>query len=54
MSWIGKATTEPRAVVIAQQSPIKTFAELQASKEPVNFATSGVGSANYVETMMLA
>ena len=53
MSWIGKATTEPRAIVIAQQSPIKTFADLQASKEPVNFATSGVGSANYVETMML-
>ena len=54
MSWIGKATTEPRAVVIAQQSPIKTFADLQASKTPINFATSGVGSANYVETTMLA
>ena len=32
MSWIGKATTEPRAIVIAQQSPIKTFADLQASQ----------------------
>jgi tripartite-type tricarboxylate transporter receptor subunit TctC len=53
MSWIGKATTEPRAIVIAQQSPIKTFAQLQANKEPLNFATSGVGSANYVETTML-
>ena len=38
MSWIGKATTEPRAITIAQQSPIKTFADLQASKEPINFA----------------
>jgi len=54
MSWIGKATTEPRAIVIAQQSPIKTFADLQSSKTPLNFATSGVGSANYVETTMLA
>jgi tripartite-type tricarboxylate transporter receptor subunit TctC len=53
MSWIGKATTEPRVIVIAQQSPIKTFADLQANKEPLNFATSGVGSANYVETTML-
>jgi tripartite-type tricarboxylate transporter receptor subunit TctC len=53
MSWIGKATTEPRTITIAQQSPIKTFADLQAAKDPVNFATSGVGSANYVETMML-
>jgi tripartite-type tricarboxylate transporter receptor subunit TctC len=53
MSWIGKATTEPRTITIAQQSPIKTFADLQASKDPINFATSGVGSANYVETTML-
>src|SRR5215510_6747519 len=53
MSWIGKATTEPRTITVAQQSPIKTFADLQAAKEPLNFATSGVGSANYVETKML-
>jgi tripartite-type tricarboxylate transporter receptor subunit TctC len=53
MSWIGKATTEPRAIVLAQQSPITTFAEMQANKELLNFATSGVGSANYVETTML-
>lgn len=53
MSWIGKATSEPRAIVIAQQSPIKNFADLQAAKDPVNFATSGIGSANYVETTML-
>jgi tripartite-type tricarboxylate transporter receptor subunit TctC len=49
MSWIGKAASEPRVFVIGSQSPIKTFADLQAQKEPVNFATSGVGSSNYVE-----
>jgi len=54
MSWIGKAGTEPRTLVVSQQTPIKTFAELRESKQPVNFATSGVGSANYVETTMLA
>src|SRR5688500_12623898 len=54
MSWIGKATSEPRALVVAAQSPIKTFDDLRASKDPVNFATSGVGSANYVETVMLS
>jgi putative tricarboxylic transport membrane protein len=53
MSWIGKASTEPRVFMIAAQSPIKTFAELQAQKQPVNFATSGIGSANYVETNVL-
>src|SRR3954467_15291700 len=32
MSWLGKASTDPRAVVISVNSPIKTFADLQASK----------------------
>jgi tripartite-type tricarboxylate transporter receptor subunit TctC len=54
MSWIGKATAEPRVLVIAQQSPIKSFADLRKSQIPVTFATSGVGSANYVEITMLA
>jgi tripartite-type tricarboxylate transporter receptor subunit TctC len=53
MSWIGKASTEPRVLVIAQQSPIKSFAELRVHKGPLNFATSGPGSANFVETTML-
>jgi tripartite-type tricarboxylate transporter receptor subunit TctC len=53
MSWIGKASSEPRVFVIGTQSPIKTFAELQSQKTPVNFATSGIGSANYVEINML-
>ena len=49
MSWIGKAASEPRVFVIGAQSPIKTFEDLQTQKQPVNFATSGIGSANYVE-----
>jgi len=53
MSWIGKASSEPRVIVIAAQSPIKTFAQLREQKEPVNFATAGIGSAAYVETLML-
>src|ERR671910_435679 len=53
MSWIGKASSEPRVIVIAAQSPIKTFAQLREQKESVNFATAGIGSAAYVETLML-
>ncbi len=52
-SWIGKAAAEPRVVVIAAQSPITTFKQLQEQKAPVNFATAGIGSAAYVETLML-
>src|SRR6201991_401483 len=53
MSWIGKASSEARVIVIAAQSPIKTFQELREQKQPVNFATAGIGSAAYVETLML-
>jgi len=55
MSWIGKATTDPRVIAIASHSPIKSFDELRAQKEPVNFATSGGGtSSDFVEIHMLA
>jgi tripartite-type tricarboxylate transporter receptor subunit TctC len=49
MSWVGKAASEPRVFVVAASSPIKTFQELMNSKEQLNFATSGIGSSNYVE-----
>lgn len=53
MSWIGKAASDPRVIVIASQSPITSFADLMAQKQPVNFASAGPGSASYVETVML-
>lgn len=54
MSWIGKAASEPRALIIRSTSPIKSFQDLRDMKVPVNFAANGVGSAGYVETKMLA
>jgi tripartite-type tricarboxylate transporter receptor subunit TctC len=53
MSWIGKAATDPRVFVISEKSPIKTFADLKASKQVI-FSTSGVGSAGYAETKALS
>lgn len=53
MSWIGKAASEPRVMMVSAQSPIKTFEDLKASKEPVPFATSGVGSSSNIETKLL-
>jgi tripartite-type tricarboxylate transporter receptor subunit TctC len=53
MSWVGKAATEGRVMAIAQQSSIRTYQDLIAQKQPVNFAAAGIGSAAYVETMML-
>jgi tripartite-type tricarboxylate transporter receptor subunit TctC len=54
MSWIGKAASEPRSFVISAKSPIKSFKDLQESKQTVNFAAAGVGSASFVETRILA
>jgi len=53
MSWIGKAANEPRIIAIAQQSPIKTYKDLAEQKQAVNFAAAGIGSAAYVETVIL-
>jgi tripartite-type tricarboxylate transporter receptor subunit TctC len=53
MSWIGKAATDPRVLVVASQTGIKTFADIANSKEILNFATSGPGGANYVEILGL-
>jgi tripartite-type tricarboxylate transporter receptor subunit TctC len=54
MSWIGKAASEPRVILIAAQVPVKTFEEFMAQKTPLNFAASGLGSASYLEMMMLS
>lgn len=53
MSWVGKAASESRVVVMASQSPIKSWQEFVALKEPINFAVAGIGSASFVETVML-
>lgn len=52
-SWIGKAAADARAIVLGNNSGLKSFEDLMALKEPVRFAASGVGSASYNETKML-
>ena len=53
MSWIGKASNELRVMLVATNSPYKTFEEMLAADEPVKFAASGVGSAAYLDTRIL-
>ena len=53
MSWIGKAASEPRVILIASHVPVKSFEEFMAHKTPLNFAASGLGSASYLEMLML-
>ena len=53
MSWIGKASSDPRVITINAQSPIKNFADFMAVKQPQNFSTGGIGGSAYIETVML-
>jgi hypothetical protein len=41
-------------MILSESSGFKTIEELIAAKEQVNFAASGVGSASYTETKLLA
>lgn len=52
--WIGKASADPRVLVLAETSGLKTFEDLKNSSETVRFASTGIGSASFTETKMLA
>ncbi|MBD3677895.1 MAG: hypothetical protein HUJ27_05760 [Rhodobacteraceae bacterium] len=53
-SWIGKAAADPRVMVLSNNSGLGSFEDLAASQNKVLFAASGVGSASFTETKMLA
>ncbi|MBT8455164.1 MAG: hypothetical protein KJO15_03590 [Alphaproteobacteria bacterium] len=52
--WIGKASSDPRVMVLAETSDYASFEDLRNASEPVRFASTGVGSASFTETNMLA
>ena len=49
MSWIGKAGEDPRVLVAAPHTGIKTFEDMRRHKDVLKFAVSGAGGANYIE-----
>jgi tripartite-type tricarboxylate transporter receptor subunit TctC len=52
-SWVGKAASEARVVMVDARSSYKSLADMRASKTPLNWSASGVGSAAYVETRFM-
>ena len=54
MSWIGKASSDPRVLVLSKESKFKTFQDIRSSSTPIKVSIGGVGSAAYSETMMVA
>jgi tripartite-type tricarboxylate transporter receptor subunit TctC len=53
-SWIGKAASEARALLISNKSGFKSFDDMLKSKTPIKFAASGIGAASYNDTRILA
>ena len=53
MSWIGKASSDPKVFVVGTNSDVHTFADLRNLKETKNMAEGGVGSGSYAESSML-
>src|SRR4051812_21875409 len=53
LSWIGKASSDPRVITINAQSPIKSFADFMAVKQPQNFSTGGIGGPAPIQTTMV-
>lgn len=53
MSWVGKVASDPRVIVMSKELGIESFEQLKNLKEPIKFASAGVGSASTIETTML-
>ena len=54
MSWIGKAASDTRVMVVSKKSPIKTLDDMRNPDRPVLFVTSGIGSGSHIEANMVA
>jgi tripartite-type tricarboxylate transporter receptor subunit TctC len=54
MSWIGKAASETRVLVVGDHTEFETFDDVRRSDRPLKLAVAGIGSASYTETRLMA
>lgn len=54
LSWIGKAASDPRVLVVGQQTPYLTLTAAQTADTPLLLATSGLSSASHNDMALLA
>jgi tripartite-type tricarboxylate transporter receptor subunit TctC len=50
--YVGKATAEPRVLIVGKKSPFKTIKEFMEAKQTIRMGTSGVGSSAHNETLI--
>jgi tripartite-type tricarboxylate transporter receptor subunit TctC len=53
MSWIGKAASDSRVMLVSNKSGVKTLADMRDPKRQILFATSGIGSGSNIEAHMV-
>lgn len=55
MSWIGKAASDPRVLILTKDSGYKSVQDLMDfSKPPAKLSVAGVGSASYIDVKLVA
>jgi tripartite-type tricarboxylate transporter receptor subunit TctC len=52
-TYLGKAASDPRTIMVSTQSGIESFDQLVGSERQVKFAGAGPGSASYNESNMM-
>lgn len=53
MSWIGKAASDSRSLILGSNSGFTNFGEFAAAQKPVKVAVAGVGTASYIDMRLL-
>jgi tripartite-type tricarboxylate transporter receptor subunit TctC len=54
MSWIGKAASESRVMMVAEGSDLKSIDDLKRPDRQIKISASGKGSSGHFDTAMLA
>lgn len=54
MSWIGKASSDARILLLGTNSGFSSIEDLRESKRPVVFGSSGVNSASFIEASLMS
>jgi tripartite-type tricarboxylate transporter receptor subunit TctC len=48
LNWIGRVAAPPNVVVVAEDSPIRSFADLVNAAQPVRFVAQGPGANDFI------
>ncbi|MEW6671875.1 MAG: tripartite tricarboxylate transporter substrate-binding protein [Thermodesulfobacteriota bacterium] len=53
MSWLGSPASDPRSFVVAKHTPYQTLDDALKSKQRIRFAASGIGTADYLDPVLM-